>query len=61
MPEIDGYTLVSKIREFLKKKSVPRSQWPVIVAITGHTENEFYLRALDSGCDHIYSKPISSR
>ena len=60
MPEIDGYRLVSQLRKFLKKNNIPKSEWPLVVAITGHTESEFFLKAFDSGCDHIYSKPISS-
>ena len=42
MPEIDGYELTKKIRELSKNQSVQ----PVIIAITGHTESEFFNKAL---------------
>ncbi len=30
----------------------------MIVAITGHVENEYVKKALDSGMDRVYSKPF---
>ena len=32
----------------------------MIVALTGHTESEYYMAAFNKGIDQIYSKPISS-
>ena len=37
---------------------IPRHQQPKIVAITGHVENEYIQRAIQSGMDKVYPKPL---
>ena len=38
MPIMDGYESCDQIRKFLRVKNLPQ---PMIVACTGHTEEEF--------------------
>ena len=42
MPIMDGYTASEKIRKFIKSTKV---QQPMIVACTGHTEEEYIKKA----------------
>ena len=37
---------------------VPREKQPKIVAVTGHVENEYIQRAIQSGMDKVYPKPL---
>jgi len=42
MPIMDGYTSSEKIRKFIKSTKI---QQPMIVACTGHTEEEYINKA----------------
>ena len=55
---MDGYEATKRIRRMLSDIDVPRDQQPRIVAITGHVENEYVEKALKSGMDKIYPKPL---
>ena len=55
MPIMDGYEFASKCLEMSLELEVR----PMIVAMTGHTESEFYLAAFEKGIDRVYSKPVS--
>jgi len=46
MPFLDGYQATEQIREFLFDKDLRQ---PIITAITGHTEQLYVDRAIDSG------------
>mmetsp|Transcript_2744 Transcript_2744/g.4299 ORF Transcript_2744/g.4299 Transcript_2744/m.4299 type:complete len:83 (+) Transcript_2744:834-1082(+) len=61
MPFMDGYRFARKVRKVLEKEfSIPPAKQPRIGALTGHTESEFIIQALDSKIDQVFSKPISS-
>jgi len=51
MPEMDGYTATSKIKELYPKI--------LVVGITGNTEGKHIERALSSGMKYVESKPIN--
>ena len=59
MPFLDGYEATKQIRELYSSYNIDRAQQPMIVAVTGHTEDEYLKKALDSGMDRVYPKPIS--
>ena len=59
MPFMDGYQstqLIRKLLRILKVKSEP----PQIIAVTGHVEIEYQVRAIQSGMDSVLSKPVTS-
>jgi CheY-like chemotaxis protein len=58
MPFLDGYEATKRIRRALSDIDVARDQQPRIVAITGHVENEYVEKALKSGMDKVYPKPL---
>ena len=56
MPIMDGYTAADKIRKFVK--SVKLEQ-PMIVALTGHTEEEYIKKAWIHQMDEVIPKPTN--
>ena len=58
MPFVDGYEASKRIRSAYAQMDIPRDQQPRIVAITGHVENEYVDKALHSGMDKVYPKPL---
>lgn len=56
MPIIDGYEVSQQIRSFYRDNQVPQ---PMIVACTGHMEEEFIKRAWQHQIDEVLPKPIS--
>ena len=52
MPEVDGYTLTTKIRAMAGFESVP------IVALTANVMRGDRERSLEAGCDGYIQKPI---
>lgn len=57
MPVMDGYTASEEIRNFYQEYQAPQ---PMIVAVTGHVEEEYIKRAWDSEIDEVISKPINA-
>jgi CheY-like chemotaxis protein len=57
MPFMDGYEATQKIRQYLFIKGILQ---PIIIAVTGHTENEYIEKALDSGMNEVIFKPCMS-
>ena len=51
---MDGYESTGKIREYLFNKGIKQ---PIIIAVTGHTENQYIQRALNSGMNEVLFKP----
>ena len=46
MPVMDGSTATREMREFLYEKELEQ---PIICGVTGHTEQEYIKRAIESG------------
>lgn len=55
MPFMDGYTATKKIRKLYANIGADQ---PKIIAITGHVEPEYVQKALGSGMDKVYQKPL---
>lgn len=58
MPFMDGYEATTKIRKLYSQMDIAHDNQPKIIAITGHIENEYVDRALASGMDKIFQKPL---
>ena len=59
MPVMDGYEATMQIRQLYAKSNIKRECQPKIVAVTGHVEQEFVQKALNSGMDKVFAKPVS--
>ena len=55
MPIMDGYESAHKIRRYLKSLGISQ---PIILAVTGHTEQHYVQRAVDCGMNQVFSKPL---
>ena len=55
MPVMDGYEFVERLRSFYNDKNVPQ---PMIVACTGHVEDEFIKKAWAAEFDEVIPKPV---
>ena len=58
MPFLDGYEATKKIRKLWQSMGIQREFQPKIVAVTGHVEEEYVKKAIKSGMDKIYPKPL---
>jgi len=56
MPIMDGYESADKIKKYLQSHNIAQ---PIILAVTGHTEQHFVQRAVDSGMNQVLSKPLN--
>lgn len=52
LPDIDGYTLTARLREYPKTQGVP------IVALTANVMKGDREKSLEAGCDGYIQKPI---
>jgi CheY-like chemotaxis protein len=57
MPKMDGYKATDFIRALHEQHSVDQ---PVIIACTGHTENQFIEKAWRHEMDEFMGKPIDA-
>ena len=55
MPIMDGYESADKIRSYLQSLGIGQ---PIILAVTGHCEDNYVQRAIDSGMNQVFSKPL---
>ena len=55
MPYMDGYETSMKIREYVYNQRLPQ---PIISAVTGHTEQEYINKAIESGMNQVLTKPV---
>ena len=58
MPFMDGYTATQQIRQLFKENNKKMEEQPMICAITGHVEKEYVDKALASGMDKVFQKPL---
>jgi CheY-like chemotaxis protein len=58
MPFLDGYEATKQIRRLWKNIGIKREFQPRIVAVTGHVEEEYVLKAMSCGMDRVYPKPF---
>ena len=58
MPFMDGYDATEQIRQYLFEMDIEQ---PIIVAVTGHTEPSYVERALNSGMNAVFSKPVAPK
>ena len=56
MPILDGYEASLEIRDFIDSQ---QAEQPLIIACTGHIENEYLLKAWRSKIDEVIPKPAS--
>ena len=54
MPIMDGYEATERIRKFISSQSLEQ---PFIFGISGHIEDAYRQRALDSGINRVIAKP----
>ena len=56
MPIMDGYELTEEIRSYYRHIKVPQ---PMVVAVTGHVEEEFIKKAWMYEIDEVIPKPVN--
>ena len=56
MPIMDGYEASEQIRKFISQKDIYQ---PMIVACTGHTEEEYINKAWRHKIDEVIPKPTN--
>lgn len=56
MPVMDGFEATEELRSFYRQHKVPQ---PMIVACTGHVEEDFIKRAWTCEIDEVIPKPIN--
>jgi len=54
MPIMDGFEATDNIRSYVKRHNLPP---PMIVACTGHTEEEYVKKAWRYSMDEVIPKP----
>ena len=61
IPDMDGYEVTKKIREYeLNRGQLSCPKIPII-AVSGHTSDEYFARALDAGVNECLPKPIDMK
>mmetsp|Transcript_17574 Transcript_17574/g.27148 ORF Transcript_17574/g.27148 Transcript_17574/m.27148 type:complete len:93 (+) Transcript_17574:582-860(+) len=60
MPIMDGYQCSIEMNKMFARNLLPPKEHPRIVAVTGHVESEYERRAMLSGMEMIFTKPIDS-
>lgn len=55
MPIMGGCEATTKIREYLYNKGLSQ---PIIIGVTGHTEQQYVNYAIKSGMNQVLSKPV---
>ena len=58
MPFLDGYEATKRIRKKFLKLNITRAEQPKIIAVTGHVEDEYVRKAILSGMDKVFPKPL---
>ena len=58
MPFMDGYESTHNIRKLLTSMDIETFRQPIILGVTGHVEKEYVAKAIESGMNRVYSKPL---
>ena len=58
MPFLDGFEATKRIRSLFTNQGIERNRQPKIIAVTGHAEEQYDKKALISGMDNVYHKPL---
>lgn len=58
MPSLDGFEATKKIRQLFNDSNIAKENQPMICAITGNVEEDHKQRALKSGMDRVFLKPL---
>ena len=58
MPVLDGYEATHAIRSFVHSKGLPQ---PIIIAVTGHTEEEYVKKVFECGMNELSPKPVDAQ
>ena len=58
MPFMDGYVATKKILQLYKQMEIDESRQPLIIGVTGHVEQEYITKALESGMKKVFKKPL---
>ena len=59
MPLMDGYEFAATALRSIREFGVDEP--PKFVAITGHVESDYIRRAIMSGMEQVFSKPVKSK
>ena len=59
MPFMDGYEATKQMRQLWLDLGIRREEQPKIYAVTGHIEQRYIQKAMESGMDQVYSKPLA--
>ena len=57
MPHMDGYEATQKLRQMLYENNIEQ---PIVSACTGHTDQSYIDRAIQSGMNQVLEKPVKS-
>ena len=57
MPIVDGYEATKTILEMTSQQR----QKPVIIAVTGHTQNSYIQKAYEAGVRGVLMKPVNAQ
>ena len=57
MPIMDSFDSTLAIRNFLKSKGLPQ---PIIIGVTGQTEESYIVRAYQCGMNGVSGKPVDT-
>jgi DNA-binding response OmpR family regulator len=55
LPDVSGYDLAPELRK------LPNLEGLLLIALTGHGQQEFRRRSIDAGFDHHWVKPLDVR
>jgi two-component system, sensor histidine kinase and response regulator len=56
MPFMDGYDATRAIREYLYSMNIEQ---PIIIAVTGHVDDNIENKGLNCGMNQVVGKPIN--
>jgi CheY-like chemotaxis protein len=59
MPVMNGLECTLQMRAYLTNEAkLKREEQPLIIGVTGHSNEEFFSQGISAGMDSVYSKPL---